>query len=53
MNIQFQDELIEGSSKSPELELIRPVDLPGHGRLVKVRESFLREMAVTALAVEK
>lgn len=51
--INFEDELIEGDVKKPELSYLLQKKQFNFGKLIKLRENFLPEMQSTAEKIER
>ncbi|HEX4923804.1 MAG TPA: hypothetical protein VFV50_06950 [Bdellovibrionales bacterium] len=51
--VDFEDQLIEGEVKRPELMSILQKKQYNFGRLIKLRENFLPEMRKTGEAVQR
>jgi hypothetical protein len=51
--VDFEDQLIEGEVKRPELMSILQKKQYNFGRLIKLRENFLPEMRKTSEAVQR
>lgn len=53
VGVNFEDQLIEGEVKRPELMSILQKKQYNFGRLIKLRENFLPEMRKTTEAVQR
>ena len=51
--INFEDELIEGDVKKPELSYLLQKKQFNFGKLIKLRENFVPEMQSTAEKIER
>jgi hypothetical protein len=51
--VDFEDQLIEGEVKRPELMSILQKKQYNFGRLIKLRENFLPEMRKTSEAIQR
>lgn len=52
-NVDFEDQLIQGDVKKPELFYLLNKKQFNFGKLIKMRENFIPEMTKTAEDVEK
>ena len=52
-NVDFEDQLIQGEVKKPELFYLLQKKQFNFGKLIKLRENFVPEMGKTAEDVEK
>lgn len=52
-NIDFEDQLIQGEVKKPELFYLLQKKQFNFGKLIKLRENFVPEMTKTAEDIEK
>ena len=53
VGVNFEDQLIEGEVKRPELMSILQKKQYNFGRLIKLRENFLPEMRKTTEAIQR
>lgn len=52
-NIDFEDELVEGSAQKPELFYLLQKKRFNYKRLIKLREDFIPEMKGTAQVIQR
>ena len=52
-NVDFEDQLIQGDVKKPELFYLLQKKQFNFGKLIKLRENFIPEMTKTAEDIEK
>lgn len=52
-NIDFEDELVEGTAQKPDLFYLFQKKDVGYNKLIKLRENFLPEMRKTAEDIQR
>ena len=52
-NVDFEDQLVQGEVKKPELFYLLQKKQFNFGKLIKLRENFVPEMTKTAEDIEK
>lgn len=52
IQMDFDNEMIEGELKAPELEIVKTLPSANHKRLVKIRQNFLKEIAQTSYSLK-